>query len=55
MVTGEAAALHGGHDRPAGHGMEIVPLDDPGCATVMRESAARRPQPWNENVGDAGD
>jgi cytosine deaminase len=52
VVIGEAVTFHGGHDRPAGHGVEIVLLDDPECAAMMRGFTARHPQLWNEDIGD---
>ncbi|MFF1275265.1 nucleoside deaminase [Streptomyces marokkonensis] len=51
VVIGEAATFHGGHDWLAGHGVEIVLLDDPECAAMMREFTARRPQLWDEDIG----
>lgn len=51
VVIGEAATFHGGHDRPAGHGVEIVLLDDPECTAMMRAFTARHPQLWNEDIG----
>ncbi|KOT45487.1 cytosine deaminase [Streptomyces caelestis] len=52
VVIGEAVTFHGGHDWLAGHGVEIVLLDDPECAAMMREFVARRPRLWNEDIGD---
>ncbi|MFD7685230.1 nucleoside deaminase [Streptomyces sp. NPDC059781] len=52
VVIGEAVTFHGGHDWPAGHGVEIVPLDGPECAAMMREFVARHPRLWSEDIGD---
>ncbi|MGC3001228.1 nucleoside deaminase [Streptomyces sp. G35A] len=52
VVIGEAVTFRGGHDWPAGHGVEIVLLDDPECAAMMRGFTARHPQLWNEDIGD---
>ncbi|MGW4019857.1 nucleoside deaminase, partial [Streptomyces sp. NPDC005009] len=52
VVIGEAVTFRGGHDWPAGHGVEIVLLDDPECAATMRGFVARHPQLWSEDIGD---
>ncbi|MDX3071673.1 nucleoside deaminase [Streptomyces sp. NPDC088354] len=51
VVIGEARTFHGGHDWLAGHGVEIVLLDDPECAALMTEFIAARPDLWNEDIG----
>ncbi|MFD3453406.1 nucleoside deaminase [Streptomyces sp. NPDC058691] len=51
VVIGEARTFHGGHDWLAGHGVEIVLLDDPECAALMTEFIAGRPELWNEDIG----
>ncbi|WP_225800371.1 nucleoside deaminase [Streptomyces sp. NK15101] len=52
VVVGEAETFHGGHDWLAEHGVEVVVLDDPECAALMREFIAQRPALWNEDIGD---
>ncbi|MEF9905598.1 nucleoside deaminase [Streptomyces sp. P9-A2] len=52
VVIGEAATFHGGHDWLAEHGVRIVLLDDPECASMMREFVARHPQLWSEDIGN---
>ena len=52
VVIGEAVTFRGGHDWLAEHGVRIVLLDDPECVALMREFIARRPQLWNEDIGD---
>ncbi|MBB4985851.1 MULTISPECIES: nucleoside deaminase [Streptomyces] len=52
VVVGEAETFHGGHDWLAGHGVEVVVLDDAECAALMREFIAARPALWNEDIGD---
>ncbi|MFJ9814164.1 nucleoside deaminase [Streptomyces sp. NPDC101151] len=52
VVIGEAATFHGGHDWLAGHGVEIVLLDDPGCVGLMRDFVTNNPALWNEDIGD---
>ncbi|MFC9385065.1 nucleoside deaminase [Streptomyces venezuelae] len=52
VVVGEAETFHGGHDWLAEHGVEVLVLDDPECATLMREFVVRHPALWNEDIGD---
>ncbi|EGX61593.1 zinc-binding protein [Streptomyces zinciresistens K42] len=52
VVIGEAVTFRGGHDWLAGHGVEIVLLDDPGCVALMRDFTARHPDLWNEDIGE---
>ncbi|WP_405390198.1 nucleoside deaminase [Streptomyces sp. NBC_01102] len=55
VVIGEAETFHGGHDWLAGHGVEIVLLDDPRCTALMRAFVRDRPDLWNEDIGaDSG-
>ncbi|MFF9146086.1 nucleoside deaminase [Streptomyces sp. NPDC014861] len=51
VVVGEARTFHGGHDWLAGHGVEVVVLDDPACVELMRTFVARHPDLWNEDIG----
>ncbi|MFJ2113677.1 MULTISPECIES: nucleoside deaminase [unclassified Streptomyces] len=51
VVVGEAETFHGGHDWLAAHGVEIVLLDDPECAALMRAFIADRPELWHEDIG----
>ncbi|MFJ3235510.1 nucleoside deaminase [Streptomyces sp. NPDC086787] len=52
VVIGEAVTFHGGHDWLAEHGVEIVVLDDPECAAVMREFMDTHPDLWKEDIGE---
>ncbi|MGW9437843.1 nucleoside deaminase [Streptomyces sp. NPDC055607] len=52
VVVGEAETFHGGHEWLAGHGVEVVVLDDPECAALMREFIAESPELWNEDIGE---
>ncbi|MFJ8668104.1 nucleoside deaminase [Streptomyces sp. NPDC093600] len=52
VVVGEAETFHGGHDWLAEHGVEVVVLDDPECAAVLREFVEKHPALWNEDIGD---
>ncbi|MGY3203333.1 nucleoside deaminase [Streptomyces sp. TE5632] len=51
VVIGEAVTFHGGHDWLAEHGVEIVLLDDPECAAMMRDFVERHPRLWHEDIG----
>lgn len=52
VVVGEARTFHGGHDWLAEHGVEIVLLDDPECAALMRDFIKDHPALWNEDIGE---
>ncbi|MFJ4282998.1 nucleoside deaminase [Streptomyces massasporeus] len=51
VVIGEAVTFQGGHDWLAEHGVEIVLLDDAGCAALMRDFIAAHPALWHEDIG----
>ncbi|QUH01649.1 nucleoside deaminase [Saccharopolyspora erythraea] len=55
VVIGEARNFHGGHDWLAEHGVEVVLLDDPGCAEMMAEFIAANPRLWHEDIGEDED
>ncbi|KOV70741.1 nucleoside deaminase [Streptomyces sp. MMG1121] len=52
VVIGEATTFHGGHDWLAGHGVEILVLQDPECVALMRAFVKDDPELWNEDIGD---
>ncbi|QBI52596.1 nucleoside deaminase [Streptomonospora litoralis] len=52
VVVGESRTFTGGHDWLAEHGVEVVVLDDPGCAAMMAEFIAQRPELWHEDIGE---
>ncbi|WP_328873082.1 nucleoside deaminase [Streptomyces sp. NBC_00287] len=52
VVIGEAVTFHGGHDWLAEHGVEVVLLDDPECAELMRDFIKHHPDLWNEDIGE---
>jgi creatinine deaminase len=51
VVVGEAQTFEGDLGFLAGHGVEIVLLDDPGCMAAMREFQERFPEVWSEDIG----
>ncbi|MHC5904826.1 nucleoside deaminase [Streptomyces sp. S6] len=53
VVIGEAETFHGGHEWLAGHGVEIVLLDDPECTEMMRDFIAAEPALWFEDIGES--
>ena len=52
VVIGEARTFHGGHDWLAENGVEVVLLDDPECVAMMTDFIEKRPDLWNEDIGD---
>ncbi len=52
VVIGEARNFHGGHDWLAQHGVHVGVLDDTACRRMMVEFIARRPELWNEDIGE---
>jgi cytosine/creatinine deaminase len=51
LVVGEAETFEGDLGFLAGHGVEIVLLEDEGCVTAMREFQQRYPEIWSEDIG----
>ena len=51
VVIGEARTFHGGHDWLAGHGVDIVLVDDAECVALMTDFIAAEPALWNEDIG----
>jgi cytosine deaminase len=51
VVIGESRTFTGGHGWLAEHGVDIVLLDDQRCVDLMADFIARRPDIWNEDIG----
>jgi creatinine deaminase len=51
VVVGEAQTYPGDLGFLAGHGVDVVLLDDEGCIAAMREFQQRYPQVWSEDIG----
>jgi cytosine deaminase len=51
VVVGEDRTFRGGQEWLAGHGVEIVVLDDPECAALMADFVRDRPDLWHEDIG----
>uniref|UniRef100_A0AAU2UWZ3 Nucleoside deaminase n=1 Tax=Streptomyces sp. NBC_00003 TaxID=2903608 RepID=A0AAU2UWZ3_9ACTN len=55
VIVGEDETFRGGQEWLAGHGVEIVVLDDPECVAMMEEFVMTNPELWNEDIGDIGE
>lgn len=51
VVVGEARTFQGRHEWLAGHGVEVVILDNAECADLMTAFIRERPLLWNEDIG----
>lgn len=51
VVVGEARTFEGRHEWLAGHGVEVVVLDDAECAELMTAFVRDRPDVWAEDIG----
>ena len=51
VVIGENRTFRGPEDYVRSRGVELVIVDDPECARLMREFIAARPELWNEDIG----
>jgi cytosine deaminase len=52
VVIGENRTFVGGEDYLRSRGVEVVNLDSDACVELMREFIARRPDVWNEDIGE---
>lgn len=52
VVIGENRTFMGAEDLLRSRGIEVVVADDPGCATLMEDFIAARPELWNEDIGE---
>jgi creatinine deaminase len=55
VVVGEARTFEGRHEWLAGHGVEVVVLDDAECAGLMTDFIRERPHLWYEDIGAESD
>jgi cytosine deaminase len=51
VVIGENRTFLGGEDYLRSRGVEVIVLDDPGCAAMMGSFIATHPELWNEDIG----
>ena len=52
VVIGENRTFMGGEDHLRSRGVEVINLDSEECVALMREFIARRPDIWNEDIGE---
>jgi cytosine deaminase len=52
VVIGENRTFVGAEDLLRTRGVEVVVLDDPACVELMADFIARRPDVWNEDIGE---
>jgi creatinine deaminase len=52
VVMGENRTFVGGEDQLRARGVAVVNVDDAACADLMREFIERRPDIWNEDIGE---
>jgi len=52
VVMGENRTFVGGEDYLRSRGVEVVNMDDEACVDLMREFIERRPDVWNEDIGE---
>ena len=51
MVLGENRTFVGAEDDLRCHGVDVVNLDSPACADLMRQFIEAHPDIWNEDIG----
>ena len=51
VIVGESRTFPGGPEFMRSHGVEVIDMDDPECAELMRRFIAEKPQLWNEDIG----
>jgi cytosine/creatinine deaminase len=51
VVMGENRTFLGAEDLLVAHGVEVINLDVPACADLMREFIGAYPDVWNEDIG----
>ncbi|MFH5821052.1 nucleoside deaminase [Georgenia sp. AZ-5] len=54
VVVGENRTFRGGEELLRQRGVEVVVLDDPVCADLMRAFVAEEPHLWHEDIGEEG-
>lgn len=51
VIVGESRTFLGGPEFMRAHGVEVIDLDLPECAEMMRQFIAQNPALWNEDIG----
>jgi cytosine/creatinine deaminase len=52
VVVGESRTFQGGIDWLRSLGVQVIDLDSQECADLLRSFIERRPEIWNEDIGD---
>ena len=52
IVIGENQTFRGPEDYLRSRGVELQIVNDPTCIALMRDFIARRPELWNEDIGE---
>lgn len=52
VVVGESRTFAGARAFMEQHGVEVVDLDLPECVAMMNDFIARKPEVWNEDIGE---
>lgn len=52
VVVGESRTFAGARAFMEQHGVEVVDLDLPECVAMMSDFIARKPEVWNEDIGE---
>jgi len=52
VVVGESRTFQGGIDWLREHGVRIVECDSQACVDLLQAFIARRPEVWNEDIGE---
>lgn len=51
VIVGESRTFRGGPEFMRAHRVEVIDLDLPECAEMMRQFIAQNPALWNEDIG----
>lgn len=51
VIVGESQTFPGAPDFMRSHGVEVIDLNLPECAEMMRKFIAEHPELWNEDIG----
>lgn len=51
VVVGESKTFRGGIDWLRERAIQVIDLDSPDCAALLREFIAAHPEVWNEDIG----
>jgi cytosine deaminase len=52
VVVGESRTFQGGIDWLRSLGVQVIDLDSEDCADMLQSFIERRPEVWNEDIGD---